>query len=206
LQVDVLTPHYSDYYKDLESPHPTALPTDDQGPIAVKFLAVRPGLKFEFRLRLRMPDGEDAAGKEQNRHLAGRGTDAIRAQLLEWLRRAVTESGVGAKTTAGYGYFTAPPGTRSIRAADEATEVDPAAYAAEFLRPGLAMGELAQRIDEAQTKPEVLQPAIAQRLISLYPREVAIWRKQKDKPAAQKRVAWVERMVNPLPDGRGGEP
>jgi len=85
LEVDVMNPHYSDWYQK-KGP-----PSDDQSPVPVFFLTVPPGTEFEFALLCRRRTDEA-------RHALGR--------VVEWLRVGLTEMGAGAKTAAGYGYFT----------------------------------------------------------------------------------------------------
>lgn len=202
LQVDVLAPHYSDYYRDLDRGR-TVEPADNEGPIPLKFLAVRQGLEFEFRIRLRMPDSTDEAGKEQVLALGGRDEGAIREQLLEWLLRAVTERGIGAKTTAGYGYFVPPAGTSVVGLAGAEPEPDPEVFAEQVLPSGKQMRDLIQIIDETQRRTAALQAAVARRFVAIYPKVVASWRKRQDDPEVQKRLAWLEK-VGAIDSGRGG--
>ena len=83
LEVDVINPHYPEYYQGTEPP------ADGQNPIPIFFLTVGLGSEFLFAV-------------------GGRGTSAGEAkhQAVKWLKAALTELGVGAKTAAGYGYFT----------------------------------------------------------------------------------------------------
>lgn len=107
LELDVLTPHYPDYYKDEDG---KISPSDDQSPNPVLFLAVRPGIKFHFYYRSelarisRFNDDEAKAIKQ----VLGEGAEAeekINREVESWLKTALSEWGIGAKTTAGYGYF-----------------------------------------------------------------------------------------------------
>lgn len=83
--VDVMTPHFSQYYRASggEAPH------DADSPIPVSFLTVREGTRFAFAIGLRR-------GVED---------DNLRKQARRWLRAALYELGIGAKTAAGYGVF-----------------------------------------------------------------------------------------------------
>lgn len=203
VQIDVLTPHYSTYYRDLDSAVPTVTPADTDGPIPVRFLAVRPGLKFEFRVCLRMPNAPmDEPGRELFRALGGRDADDLRALVMGWLIRGLTEFGIGAKTAAGYGYFT-PSAVRRVTAVPEE---DADTYATQFLPLKLSMGILAQRIDEAQKKSLDKQNAIARRLKQVYPDAIATWRKQKDKQSAQTRIEWMEKLTMSSGKGNGDKP
>lgn len=87
LDVDVMNPHYPLYYRDPEK-HP---PSDDQNPIPVPFLTVAKDNSFLFAVAPRNP--RSAAMRED-------------AQLAAtWLKLALRDYGVGAKTNSGYGRF-----------------------------------------------------------------------------------------------------
>ncbi len=79
LKVDVMTPHYPDYYSG-DKP-----PADWQQPKPINFLAVDRGTKFKFYL----------LSKDEK----------ILEQSKKWLEEALKEFGIGAKTSVGYGYF-----------------------------------------------------------------------------------------------------
>jgi CRISPR-associated protein Cmr6 len=93
LQLDLLNPHYPEYY-DGQGDHP---PSDDQNPRPVYFLAVRPGARFAFPFRLRPWRDDD--------RLHGISREAARERLRGWLVEGLTTQGAGGKTAAGYGYF-----------------------------------------------------------------------------------------------------
>jgi CRISPR-associated protein Cmr6 len=91
LQTDILNPHYPDYYRDPGS-HP---PSDDQNPVPVYFLAVKPAAAFVFRFRLGpLPQDWPHAGRE-----------TLEEEVKGWLRDGLETWGAGGKTAAGYGYF-----------------------------------------------------------------------------------------------------
>jgi CRISPR-associated protein Cmr6 len=99
--VDIINPHYPDYYNSLKSnPRP---PTNDQSPNPITFLTVAE-TSFIFALAPR-----DASNKVHQE-------DAKLAQ--SWLKLALRNYGVGSKTSAGYGYFT-------VEQQQEATEPSP---------------------------------------------------------------------------------
>ena len=83
-EVDIMNPHYSKYYSDPGN-NP---PGDWYSPIPIKFLTVKPGVTFLFAL---ISDEEETLQKAK-----------------QWLVNGLTELGVGAKTSSGYGYFTEP--------------------------------------------------------------------------------------------------
>lgn len=87
LVVDMVNPHYPDYYRG-KRPHAT----DDENPVPNYFPAVEAGSAFGFAVLLnRVPEGFHACEL----------LDAARG----WIERAITQKGVGAKTAAGYGWF-----------------------------------------------------------------------------------------------------
>ncbi|GEM_PF-455904 len=81
LDLDVMNPHYSQYYQGGDTP-----PADYLNPIPVFFLTIAPGSEFLFAV----------ASKDVK----------LAQQAQNWLTAGLTEMGVGAKTVAGYGYFT----------------------------------------------------------------------------------------------------
>jgi CRISPR-associated protein Cmr6 len=82
LELDVMTPHYGDYYGS-DKP-----PGDWMSPTPVPFLVVAPGAAFHFAL---LPRGEQARVSLD--------------ELEQWLLGALGELGAGAKTAVGYGVF-----------------------------------------------------------------------------------------------------
>jgi len=89
LVVDMVNPHYPEYYRGRR-----AKAEDNESPIPNYFPAVEAGSSFGFAVLLnRIPkcDGVSA--------------DDLLNQARQWLERAVTRKGVGAKTAAGYGWF-----------------------------------------------------------------------------------------------------
>jgi len=80
LDLDVMNPHYSEYYRGGNIP-----PADYLNPVPIYFLTVGPGSEFLFAV------------------ISERAELASQAEF--WLRGGLTELGVGAKTTAGYGFF-----------------------------------------------------------------------------------------------------
>jgi len=98
LELDIMNPHFPDYYGD-DSKHPTKYPTDWQSPRPVFFLTVAPQTEFCFAVGWRGDVDENA------RHL--------RELAKTWLLGGLTELGAGAKTSAGYGYFSKSTGQQS---------------------------------------------------------------------------------------------
>jgi CRISPR-associated protein Cmr6 len=80
LELDVMNPHYAPYYQG------TQPPADYHSPVPIFFLTIGPGSELLF------------AVASQNADLA--------TKAKEWLKKALEEMGVGAKTVAGYGLWT----------------------------------------------------------------------------------------------------
>ncbi len=80
LELDVMNPHYSEYYRGGNTP-----PADYLNPTPIYFLAIAPGSKFVFAV---ISESAELASKAE-----------------VWLRGGLTKLGVGAKTTSGYGLF-----------------------------------------------------------------------------------------------------
>ncbi len=81
LQLDVMTPHYGEYYRSENTP-----PADYLNPVPVNFIVVE-NTQFLFAIGLRS------------------GEKSLLKRAAEWLKAALAEVGVGAKSSAGYGYF-----------------------------------------------------------------------------------------------------
>ena len=94
LALDVMTPHYPDYYQGKEP-----WPTPWQNPVPITFLTVAPGTTFAFAVGLRQ-----GVTDPQRR---------LRALAETWLRQGLAVLGFGAKTTSGYGRFVADGGRGS---------------------------------------------------------------------------------------------
>lgn len=83
VEVDVITPHYPDYYSKGQPP------ADWQSPNPIHFLTVGHGTPFRFLIGL--PNSKDMTG--------------LGTQLGRWLKNMLEERGLGAKTAVGYGYW-----------------------------------------------------------------------------------------------------
>ncbi|AKB40297.1 MULTISPECIES: type III-B CRISPR module RAMP protein Cmr6 [Methanosarcina] len=85
-EMDVFTPHYQDYYQKKK------LPSDDQNPVPVYFLAVKKGVEFEFAIAPAL--GHSKGNLEEDLKL-----------VKELVINSLKTFGVGAKTDSSYGYF-----------------------------------------------------------------------------------------------------
>ncbi len=83
LDLDIMNPHYADYY------HGDKPPADYLQPNPVFFIAVAPGQRFHFRLASR--------------------DKGLAEKAFAWLIGGLTQLGAGGKTSVGYGYFKHPP-------------------------------------------------------------------------------------------------
>ncbi len=94
IEADVLSPHFGEYYMHNGDPTQRPAPSDDQSPVPTIFLVVPEGRTFHFAVGVRRNMSNDA--------------DAVACTELAqaWLWLALQEFGIGAKTAAGYGYFT----------------------------------------------------------------------------------------------------
>lgn len=91
LELDIMNPHYQPYYSASDNElrtNPEKAPGDWHQPNPIFFLTVPEGIKFQFAIAPRNDDGNGLIDKAK----------AI-------LRSALTEFGVGAKTSLGYGRF-----------------------------------------------------------------------------------------------------
>jgi len=94
LELDIINPHYSDYYKN-----PAIPPADYLDPSPVFFLAVAPGQSFRFFLAPRLGFYQSKANKDKYHPKE----DLNNAQAL--LIEALEMLGAGGKTAVGYGLF-----------------------------------------------------------------------------------------------------
>lgn len=90
--VDIMNPHYSDYYQGKSTPH------DAGSPIPVFFLVVPPGSKFSFVVDCPREHHLPEALQNKWRDMIG----AAFTHAFDWL-------GFGAKTAVGYGAMTDKP-------------------------------------------------------------------------------------------------
>lgn len=104
LEVDIMNPHYGDYYQGNEPP------ADYLNPIPIPFLTVS-STPFEFIIGVQkvLKITELSTEEQKSRIISECQALTAGATLpelaLEWLKRALTEHGIGAKTAVGYGYF-----------------------------------------------------------------------------------------------------
>lgn len=137
LQLDILNPHYREYYQT----DPPKAPADNQAPVPVRFLTVKPGAAFVFRAVLFREEKE-----------------GIKDYCLNAYKRILTEEGVGAKTSLGYGLF-------ELTEEKEHPEIE------------RAVREEEQRIEQERIEAEKKREA--ERLASMSPDEQQLHKIQK---------------------------
>jgi CRISPR-associated protein Cmr6 len=103
LFVDVITPHHPNYQTGRER----QWPTDFDDPNPVHHLAVKPGVRFRFVVDIGPM----------------RELEAAKALVSGILRYAISEEGVGGKTSSGYGFFQADKAPRAANGAGAAETV-----------------------------------------------------------------------------------
>jgi len=120
LELDIMNPHYPDYYKETGQDNPVIPPANWQNPNPVKFLTVAPGVVFRFAVGWRKAPIDvtplEALPTEEARKAwswfkgamapAPRGPSPLLEQARRWLESGLRHLGAGGKTNAGYGYFT----------------------------------------------------------------------------------------------------
>ncbi|MBE2196848.1 MAG: type III-B CRISPR module RAMP protein Cmr6 [Anaerolinea sp.] len=84
-EVDVMTPHFGDYYQEKAAPH------DADSPVPVSFMTVAARTTFAFAVKPRSGYPE-----------------TLVETVVKWTQSALSELGIGAKTAAGYGVFGEP--------------------------------------------------------------------------------------------------
>jgi len=106
-----MNPHYGDYYGGKTVNGKPLPPADYLNPVPIPFLTIGKGAKFEFIIGMqKVLKITDLSEEEQKSRIIPECqalTDGamLHDLTLEWLKKALTEHGIGAKTAVGYGYF-----------------------------------------------------------------------------------------------------
>jgi len=94
IKPDVMNPHYGPYYSDSSGKVP---PADYHNPMPIFFLTVK-DTEFEFIIGIK--------GKDNNTIYQGEFKDKNPLETAyEYMKEALTEHGIGAKSAVGYGYM-----------------------------------------------------------------------------------------------------
>jgi len=94
IEVDIMNPHYMPYYSNGEPP------ADYHDPKPIPFLTVKRGTVFQFLFGVKEKECADKMIESGQFH--GRKPSDV---VKEWLKKALEEHGIGAKTAVGYGYM-----------------------------------------------------------------------------------------------------
>ncbi len=142
LELDIMNPHYPDYYKETGDEKPETPPANWQSPVPVKFLTVAPGAVFHFAVGWRKAPIDvtplEALPKEAKKEWSwfkgaiaptAESPNPLLDQARAWLESGLRDLGAGGKTNAGYGYFV-EVGKQAAGQADEAQKREnlPAGY------------------------------------------------------------------------------
>lgn len=110
IEVDIMNPHYSDYYSEKIVNGKPVPPTDYLNPVPIPFLTVSKDAKFEFIIGMKEPlkardilKGTESSLITKCESLYNDST--VIEIAMAWLKKALMEHGIGAKTAVGYGYF-----------------------------------------------------------------------------------------------------
>jgi len=110
-KADVMTPHFKDYYDDVNSDRPRygKGPDDGQNPNPILFITVAERTQFAFAVGLRRTaEKSDYQDIRDDNGQALETLSTAHTQAVKWLQAALFELGIGAKTAAGYGVFVDP--------------------------------------------------------------------------------------------------
>lgn len=147
---EILNPHFMKYYGGDRGP------TEDQSPIPVKFLVVKPGARFVFRLLLR----RQLANALETDH------EKLASLLEKNIHRAIIAEGMGAKTALGFGRFeciaTGEPKTVRGWQKEKDNKKHPWRSLVQKIMAVGDWGQLKQRMEHADTQVYQAQPEVGQ--------------------------------------------
>ncbi len=169
LELDVMNPHYADYYQDEKRKTP---PASWQNPVPVYFLTVPKGSEFSFAVGWRKKIGKES--------------DRLHGLAEKWLKAGLETLGAGAKTSAGYGYFIST-GKVPVHQALPLKDQDLAAKPSPTQKgTALAGDEEKSRADQLILEIQNIKTtAVAGSINQYYQR----WRDEKISPEQKRRIA-----------------
>lgn len=98
ISADIMNPHYGAYYMPEDSGAYSVPPADYLEPVPINFLTVK-NAEFRFLCGIKKCNDKEEVNSPS---FSGK----IMSELIdEWLKKALTEHGIGAKTAVGYGYM-----------------------------------------------------------------------------------------------------
>jgi len=106
-EVDMINVHYKDYYNNegREAPH------DHDSPSITNFLTVKPDVKFKFHIGIKNDEPVHSGSKildyqnEEGNKVINTDEPTYLELAEAWLKKALTEHGIGAKTALDYGHM-----------------------------------------------------------------------------------------------------
>ncbi len=111
VEVDVMTPHYGEWYGAKEGNLYSKPPADIYNPVPLTFLTVKAGTEFKFILGEQKNNTTLSDEVKNNSPLIKNSNKKLTSDFsltkiaAYWLQRALSEHGIGAKTAVGYGFF-----------------------------------------------------------------------------------------------------
>jgi len=183
MEVDILNPHYGDYYHNGRTPH------DAGQPIPVFFLTVPPGSTFCFRVDLLAPQRLGERQKESWKCLLKAAFD----HAFDWL-------GFGAKTSVGYGAIQIDKEAQAKRERDAAEQAEkrhresmsPIQQKIEDFRKEST--ERAEQLGNSKEKQNTGIHQHAQRLTK-EARESSEWTPEEKRELAEIALEWLPQLV-----------
>jgi CRISPR-associated protein Cmr6 len=101
LEVDILNPHYKEYYeRKVDANRNPIPPVDYLSPTPIYFLTVAPDQAFEFAVAVKA-----SLEKETLKAAGVHNGECLVTKALEAIQGAARDLGFGGKTAVGYGYF-----------------------------------------------------------------------------------------------------
>lgn len=99
LSVDIMTPHYGEYYSDGK------VPVDSLRPNPIKFPVVKEGAIFKFIMLSTKPEYTLEDLKKTDLEKLGKKNKLKKLNIEKEFKKFLEEKPLGAKTSVGYGYF-----------------------------------------------------------------------------------------------------
>jgi len=104
LEVDIMNPHYGDYYQGKEIP-----PADYLNPNPIPFLTVGKTSEFRFFVGMKqLKTAKDVLNGQKSAildRISLKEESFLYEIAFRWLKKALIDFGIGAKTAIGYGHF-----------------------------------------------------------------------------------------------------
>jgi len=144
LEAEVMTPHYSPYYQEKDTP-----PGDWHDPVPIPFLAVDRDQHFQFAFAPR--DREETGVHE--------GQPISIETMARWLKAALHWLGAGAKTNSGFGVFRDPDNAVAAEVASTAPPKTSRSFTAtlELVTPAFLAGADQTSATDCDLRPATLR-------------------------------------------------